>query len=329
MGTKTSRVSKFLQHCIGVGWSLSLLGCGALAPFDDGSKTVVSTVVASVPAGSFLEGVAEGPDGALYVTDLTLKKIWRYSDKGGLTTFATIDAHPIGIEFDSDGTLYVTAQEKSLFGGGGSLANGDLIYAGSLREAPTRMLKVEGAHFLNGMTFLAPGRLLIADSRGGVIWELDTKQRRASRFIEHSLLDARDPSAPAPAANGIKVHGGFVYVSNSARGTIYRVPLDAQLRPIPGRLEAYANVAADDFAFSPDGTLYFTTHEDFVKKVDAEGNVSMFAGPETGITGNTALIWKRDGTGPYVIGDGGFFFKQWLGKSQAGPATIVRFGKSN
>lgn len=327
MNWKIDRVLAWLRRGVGLGLGLLLLGCGAPPTAGGASMVATSTILASAPAGSFFEGVAEGPDGALYITDLTLKKIWRYSDKDGLSTFATLDAYPIGIDFDTDGTMYITAQEKSLFGGGGNMTNGNLVYAGSLQQPPKLWLKVEGSNFLNGITFLAAGRMLVADSRGGVIWELDTKQRKASKFMQHPLLDAQDPTAPAPAANGIKVHRGFVYVSNSGRGTLFRVPLDSSLRPIPERIEPYAKVAADDFDFAPDGVLYVTTHQDFVMTVDAKGNVSNFAGPETGIEGNSALLFKRDGSGPYVISDGGFFFKQWLAKKQAGPATLVLFGK--
>lgn len=279
--------------------------------------------VAKAPVGTFLENIALARDGAFYITDYTGKRILRFTERMGLETFSVVDAFPLGITIDADDAIYFTAQEKSLFGGGGTMKNANLVYKIPKGGKAELVLRASDANFLNGMTVLAPGRILIADSLGGVIWELNTSTSQMLKFLEDPLLDTNNPASPTPAANGVKIHGGYVVVSNTVRSTFVRSKLDGENRP--GRPEVFLeNARADDFAFSPRGTLYFATHRDKVLRVVA-GKIEEFAGGETGILGNTALAWDSKGEGPYVIGDGGFVGHQWYKGPAPGEATIVKF----
>ncbi len=280
-------------------------------------------VLAKAPVGSFLENIARAPDGAFLITDYTGKRIIRFTDQTGFETLSTVETHPLGIAIDTDGTTYFTGQDKSLFGGGGTMADANAVWKIPRGGKPELVVRSTEAQFLNGMLRLAPGRILIADSRGGVIWELITATGRLSKFLVDPLLDTNDAKSPTPAANGIKLRDGHIYVSNTVRSTFVRAKLDADLRP--GKPEVFLeNARADDFDFSPKGTLYFTTHRDKVLRLVA-GKIEEFAGGQTGIVGNTALIWNAKGEGPYVIGDGGYVAQQWYKGPAATEATIVKF----
>ena len=151
---------------------------------------------------------------------------------------------------------------------------------------------------------LAPGRLLIADSIGGIIWQLDTKSGELTKFASDPLLDTPDPTVVTPAANGVKIHDGYLYISNTARKTIYRAPLDPAGKL--GRIEVYQeNARADDFEFSPKGNLFYTTHQKSVFVILNGKSVEFSHDPS--IRGSTSMIWGKNGEGPYVVSDGGMF----------------------
>ena len=302
------------------GW-LAAVGLTILTPLSGTAQTIV----AEAPGSSF-ENIALGPDNALYVTDGINARILRYSAKDGLSTYAQLDVSPIGIIFDSDGTMYFSAQLR-IPGGSGPpcITQGKLIYRAAKGAPPQLYLRAMDAIFLNGWTPLAPGQLLIADSWKGIIWELDTKAGKLSKFIVDPLLDMPRGAplriVPPPAAKGIKVHGGYVYISNVAGRMIVRAKLDGQGRPGPIEV-VHENVQVNDFEFSPNGTLYFTSRDDKVFRVIG-GKIEEFVSGSPAILGNKSLIWAADGSGPYVTTDGG---RGTTGcDPPLGPARIVRF----
>ena len=109
----------------------------------------------------------------------------------------------------------------------------------------------------------------------------------------------------------MKVHRGHAYVSNTASGQIVRVRVDAAGHAV-GEVELFADkVRSDDFAFSPAGTLVTSTHRDKLIAVDRDGRPSELAGTGAEVAGSTAVVWRRNGDGPYVITDGGYIFHHW------------------
>lgn len=281
-----------------------------------------SEVVAQSPAGSFFENIALGPDGAFYITDYPLKRVMRYSAKDGMSTFAELEHYPLGIVFDSDGSMFLSTQEISIVGGSSGAPGKNVIYRGDKGEKPLPFKVADEAGFLNGWTRLAPGRLLVADSKGGIIWEVNAKTGAMSKYLSDPLLDTNNPAAPTPGANGIKLNGGYLYVSNTARATFVRAKLDNTGKP--GAPEVYLeNARADDFDFSPKGTLYFTTHRDKVFRVIG-GKVEEFSS-DPAILGSTAVIWDANGKGPFVLADGGLIASKWYQGKPPGPATLTRF----
>lgn len=281
---------------------------------------VPSEIVASLPKGYFLENMAVGTDRAFYITNYVGKEILRYHPEDGLSHFAELDAHPIGINFDSDGSAYITAHQVSLFSGK-DFQKSNVIYRMNSSGQAELWQTVEDAGFLNGVLSLSPGELAIADSITGVIWKIDVDAKTVEPWIQNELLEPISQSDGIPAANGLKIFDGYLYISNSARKLLMRMPISESVDV--GQLEkVYENVVMDDFAFSKNGTIYSSTHGDNVFRIQPNGDKQIIADIEQGVLGSTAVAFgetSADSEKLYVIGDGGLF-----AGGELQPATIVR-----
>lgn len=277
-----------------------------------------ANVVAQQPAPAFLESLALGPDNAIYVTDFHGRQILRWDGSGPLVPVLTLPVHPWGLAFDADGTMVFGAGEAGIVDTRAPKV--DLLYRQRPGGTPERLLRIADARALNGMTFVAPGRLVIADGRGGVLWQVDLASGSAGVYARHALFDAPEGfQLSTPGANGVKVHEGHLYVSNTARQQMLRLRLAADGRP-DGAPEVYADgVRVDDFAFSPAGRLVYATHRAKVMVMDAQRVSREVEGTGPELAGNTAVLWRRGGDGPYVATDGGFILHHWY----AGPAPVA------
>lgn len=317
-------IRKFLGQAL----ACALIGGNASAqsapnPAAAQTPNVRAVVVAQQSAPSFLESIAIGPDNAVWVTDFHGRQILRYVDDKGFSVQARLDVHPWGMAFDSDGTLYFGAAERGITDK--TSPPTQFVYRMARGEAPQRLLKIDGAKALNGMTLLAPGRLLLADGRGGTIWHLDVRSKVVTRYLQDAALDV--PAGfdlPTPAANGIKLHQGFLYISNTARVAMMRVPIGVDLAPA-GRVEVFAEpVRADDFVFSPAGNLYYTTHRKEIMKITPSRAISQVPGIGPELIGSTALAWRAGDDGPFAINDGGFIAYYWYGGPAPAASNLVR-----
>ncbi len=127
-------------------------------------------------------------------------------------------------------------------------------------DHPARIAALPASSFPNGITFDTGGNLCIADSALGRIWRLARGASQVTVWSQGALLATTGASYmgfPLPGANGIKVRGKVVYVSNTATRNILEVPIghDGQAGPIAIR---FRGIEADDFAFAANGDLYIT-----------------------------------------------------------------------
>lgn len=86
-------------------------------------------------------------------------------------------------------------------------------------------------------------------------------------------------------ANGIKLFGGAVYISNTGAGTIVRVPIlpDGSA----GTPEVYASsFQVDDFAFGSDGTIFAATQMGNILRLSPDGARGSIS---TGTLGDAAV----------------------------------------
>jgi hypothetical protein len=108
--------------------------------------------------------------------------------------------------------------------------------------------------FLNGLA-LDQGQdtLYATDSTSGTVWKVSLKSGTAPVWAQGAEFEPATVGGSGFGANGVKVHGGAVRVSNTDKGTLLRIPIG-----VPGTAGAVTTVAQgltaiDDFALTGDG----------------------------------------------------------------------------
>lgn len=271
--------------------------------------------IANFPINTFLESIAVDTDCTLFVTSHLDGKVFRIGADGIPILYAAITGKATGLALLSNGNMLLSAWDEQ---------NTSTVYTISPQGTATVLVKLPDAMFLNGLTPLGDDRCLIADSYRGCIWEVSIAESTARVWLEHSDLARSSSDKDFPAVNGLKVYGGFLYVSNTEKMQLLRIPilLDGQ----PGEPEIFLHpVNLDDFAFDQDGNVYGTTHVyNNVVKITPSRDLTIIAEAEQGMTGSTALAFGRcdgDRTSIYVITNGGMSLPLPTGIE---PAKVVK-----
>lgn len=272
-------------------------------------------IITSFPVNTFLENLAIAPDGTIFVTNHEVGNIVRITPDGNQQIHASVEGKVSGLAFTSNGGLVATGWNAD------SIPVISLITADGTVET---LLKLPDAIFLNGITPLSHTQYLAADSYRGAIWLIDIAQRHSSIWLEHSLLARSNAENVIPAANGLKRFGNLLYVSNTEKMLLLRIPLS--LTNEPGEPEIFVEQTnIDDFAFDVEGNLYGATHiYNSVVKITPDGNTTIIAQAEQGVIGSTAVAFgqtESERTAIYVVMNGGMFLPPATGVV---PANVVR-----
>ena len=279
-------------------------------------RAVPAEVVHEWPVGTFVENLAVLADGALAVSVHTENQVQRLDPGGRADTLVELPVPPAGLVARRGGGVYVAGGEP-----GSPPGRVWRVEADGTAEVA---VEVPGALFLNGLTPLDATSLLAADGIGWCLWRLDLTTGTARRWIVHERL-AKVTSFPLmPGANGLKLHGGHAWVTNTDRAELLRIPV----RPdgSAGDLEVVAErLRGDDLAFAADGTAYITTHiENSLIRVTPDGDRTAIAGPDQHMPGSTAAAFGSDRgwpTGLYVTTTGGLL-RPYQGRART--AKLVR-----
>jgi hypothetical protein len=197
------------------------------------------------------ENLALGPGGTEDVTFNLSRTVGQVGQDGSVITLATLpqdaagDALVSGIVRLGDGSLLVDYNAGSQSGiwripaGGGSAA---------------QLVALPDAGWLNGLAIDASGQTLYAtDSTKGLVWRISLATGQADIWAQGTELA---PSASVDkGANGIRVQGDAVYVSNTAQGTLLRFPVGSD--GTAGEVSTVASgvTGIDDFGFTGDGRI--------------------------------------------------------------------------
>jgi hypothetical protein len=273
-----------------------------------------ASTVAEFPVGTFLENVAIGDGGTLYVNSYLEGKVYRIGSDRQPQLWASVDGTIAGIALNPDGSAILSGWIKG---------NEPAVFVVSATGRAEVLTKLDGGMFPNGVVRLAAGRFLVADSYKGAIWEVNTEARSASLWLAHELLSRGNAADPTPAVNGIKLRGGVLYASNTAKQLLLKIPvIDGRA----GRPEVVLkDVGLDDFDFDEAGVLYGATHVyNSLVRVGRDGKVTVLAGLAQGMAGSTAVAYSAAGGGQVFVSTNGGMSMPPAGGVQTGKIVQVK-----
>lgn len=135
------------------------------------------------------------------------------------------------------------------------------------------------------------GTLYVTDSAQGIVWSVPAVGGTATPWLTHSSLAPQGYMG----ANGIKVHNGAVWVSNSDQGTILRIPILGNGEAGDPELRASGMASIDDFAFPGAGDELFATvnHADQVDRVDPSRTPVTVLTGQDGLSNPTSIVFSN------------------------------------
>ncbi|MBL1110898.1 hypothetical protein JK364_00480 [Streptomyces sp. 110] len=275
------------------------------APF----AAVPAETITEWEPGTFVENLAPFPPGGWLVTVPSHRRIDLVTGDGRRSTFAELASTPTGIVTDGDGAWVISGTIGEPGWCLNRVRQGDVEHACDLPQL----------RFGNGMA-RDDRRLLIADSALGIVLAVDLDARRAAQWIHHELFTPLEQAVGVPGINGITVAGEHVFLTNTARALLLRVPVAATDTT---HLEIVADrLFADDFAVHDDGTLYLATHIfDSVLRLAPDGRRTEIARAGQGVETSTSVaIDPEDPDTLWVTAAGERFGSGGHGK----PARLIR-----
>jgi hypothetical protein len=246
------------------------------------------------------ENITLEPGGAADVTFNRARQVARVGTDGSVSILATLPAPATGaatvsgIVRGKDGSLYVNYNAGSQSGiwriarGGGT---------------PVQVVALPEVKVINGLALdRGEDALYATDSTSGTVWKVSLKSGTASVWAQGVELE---PSkSPGFGANGIKVHHGAVWVSNTDHGTLLRIPIDAHGAAGAVTTVAQGLTAIDDFAFTGDTVVAAQNYVSEVSLVHPDGTHQTVLTSTDGLSNPTSIAVR--GSTVYVA-SGAYF----------------------
>jgi hypothetical protein len=250
-------------------------------------------------AGEQPENITLLGDGSSVVTFSFARQVARIDRSGNAHVLATFPAPPsgatrppitgapvvTGVVHGDDGTLYVNYAAGSA----------DLTGIWALRpgHSPHRIAALPPGGFPNGLGLDARhGYLYAADSVPGTVWRVPVAGGTATAWASGGPL-ARTSLV---GVNGVKLHGGAVWVTNTDEGTLLRIPITPE--GAAGRIRTVASglSGVDDFTFTGEGdtVLAALNVPSEVALVRADGTHTVVLTGADGLQNPTALAVRHD-----------------------------------
>ena len=232
-------------------------------------RTVVSF---DASQGQLPEGVAVTDRGAIYVGFAPTGEIVKVHLDGTISHVATLpkgDGFLVGLALDARGRLFaaVASLDKATHG----------IWRVHRNGAAERVAALPTDTFPNAIAF-RNGAMFVTDSFGGAVWRI--RDGRARVWVQDDVL-LGDVSTDLPiGANGLAFLGRYLYVANSQKGRIVRVPVErggAAGAPVV-LVEDDRIVGADGIEFDVRGNLYVAVNEqDTLVRIGPSGGIETLA----------------------------------------------------
>jgi sugar lactone lactonase YvrE len=270
-----------------------------------------AATLAAFPKNTWLENLVATEDGTVYATEYPEGKVFRIQPDGKRELYATIDGKIAGIALYHKTQLLVTGWDKE---------GKPSVFKIDSRRAVSKLLNIAGGMFPNGMLHFQDDTYLIADSYAGCIWLYNAASNEISLWLRDEWLARSSPKAEYPAANGLKVYNGNLYVSNTEKQFLVKVPVSGNK---PGKPTLFLDkVNIDDFAFDSSGNIYAATNVyNSVIKITPGKKITIIADLSSGAAGSTAVILAKNKEGKRVL------YVSTSGGMAVPPPTGVEEGK--
>ncbi len=221
-----------------------------------GRLTTSVAVPARTPVADWSENLAYDAQGDLWVTRVLRGTVDRYSPSGRKTGSVAV-SEPGGIAQGPDGLMYVNSGTSPLNEIPGGPRRGTVVRFDPRQAAPKAHVFARGFTMPNGLTFGPDRALYVADSGAGLFRVRPNGSIDRGWTARAPKAMAPGPLALSYGTNGITAVGSLLYVTTttSATGRVVVVPIGDPAAakvldltaPLPGTL--------DDLALLPDGRL--------------------------------------------------------------------------
>lgn len=235
------------------------------------------------------ENIALEPDGAVDLTFSPAAQVARVTPNGQVRVIAQLPLSTRGkcpiVPFNTSISGLVRDHRGTLYA---NLCTGTDDQHGLWRvtpgHAPVRIAALPPNGFPNGLALDdATGTFYVADSALGVIWRI------------HDGTPTVWASGPELApngfigANGIKIHDNAIWVTNTDRGTLLRIPVlrDGSAGPIQVKATDLGGV--DDFAFAGDTVFAALNEQNQVAIIYPDGSHDVVLDEHDGLSNPTAI----------------------------------------
>lgn len=279
------------------------------------------------PNFTFIENIAVRPNGHLLLDTFDDAKMYTL-DPSQPNPETRLVAQPAGVDAltgiaevapdvfaVTGGMLNITSFSFVLGTGKVFLVDFRSCKAPSDKPTVQHIASIPDANILNGMVALPayPHIILSVESVAGLLYRIDTSTGRVEvAFQDDKLGLGNGPLFTPLGANGIKIHGHYLYFANSNQKFFGRVKITARgdragdIEEIVGAPNPTVNTY-DDFAMSRDGTAYVSLHDSYLTKITPSGKQTIIAGGESAavkLYGPTSAALKRDEKVVYVCTGG-------------------------
>ena len=282
--------------------STGLLATSLVAPVPAGAQSGALRTVATFnrAANETPENLVIEPDGTIYLSFAFASELRRISPNGEQATISlpTGGGITVGLAADFSHGSDLDVAVKSGDASDAGIWRVPLAAFDDPSVQPTRIAALPTNSFPNGMRFGTEGDLFIADSALGAIWELAPGSSTPTIWAEGPLLQPTGASFdnfPLPGANGLYLHDGTVYVSNTSTNEILAVPIlpDGAAGQITVRFQIDA---PDDFAITQSGVFYVAQNvASQLSRISADGMITTLATAADGLANTSSA---RFGTSP-------------------------------
>lgn len=193
----------------------------------------------------------------------------------------------------------------------------ETVYTCDFSTGPEPAIKVVAtlpdAVMLNGMDSLPqnPSVVLIADSRVGAVWRVNTTDGNVAMAYQGDLLLPPENATVPIGINGLKISNGYVYFTNTAKNLFARIAVTDD-GVMHGEVETVAILVPgeeeydwDDFFIDASGEIaYMAQSPNAVGRVTiSTGEMDVIAGVGNGsisLIGPTSVTLAEDGLTAYV-----------------------------